>query len=120
MKLLIKEACVVKDGKIAERGDIIDTDVSDKKADRVAYELIAAGRAVKLDSRDGELLAEELAREKHSQQVEVDGPYPGGTRLANAVSEDEPERGVHAEPAVQAIRPAPAPAGKPVVKGKGK
>jgi hypothetical protein len=46
MKLLIISTCVVAGGKIVERGQTYDTKEDNKEADKEAFQLIVAGRAL--------------------------------------------------------------------------
>lgn len=61
MKLVIKETCVVAGGKIAERGQVYSTKTDDKANDKEAYDLIASGRAVTADSKEGQAFLDKVA-----------------------------------------------------------
>lgn len=73
MKLLIISHTVVKGGKIKERGEIHDTqvDVENRKSDKEAFELIAAGRALDLDTEEAQEMTETIKREKAKAESEA-------------------------------------------------
>lgn len=67
MKLLIIETCIVKGGKIAERGSTHDTGEVHRKEDSEAYDLISSGRAVALNDPEVPRLQQEIAAEKEQK-----------------------------------------------------
>jgi len=63
MKLFCVESCVVKGGKIVERGQIHDTGDVARKDDREAYDLIATGRFVQASDPEVAVVKEQIAVE---------------------------------------------------------
>jgi hypothetical protein len=64
MKLVITQTCVATEGKIAERGQVIETGVEDRKSDSVAYALIAANRALDAKTPEAKAFLDQIAIEK--------------------------------------------------------
>lgn len=74
MLLVIKTACVVHGGKIADRGATHDTRHDDPKTDKQAFDLIASGRAVEANSAEAKEILEEVKAEKEAKNPQVAAP----------------------------------------------
>jgi hypothetical protein len=67
MKLVIAHSTVIPGGSIGERGQVIDTKVEDRKEDRGAHDLIAAGRAFKAGTPEADAVLKEVAAENEAK-----------------------------------------------------
>lgn len=68
MKLLIIATCIVAGGKVKNRGDIYDTKEEDKTADKEAFTLISAGRALDFASDADEVKTVRAQIEKEAAE----------------------------------------------------